>query len=272
MIALNDRALIQISGDDAESFLQNLITTDMEKVAQGGCHAGALLTPQGKIQFEFLISGGDGTFLIETGVTNIDSLIKRFTLYRLRLPIQIEKLADLSVYATQDAEQNLRDHRFQSDIYRAYGEKIDSNADDTWLKQAMIAEGVAHIDVDFQLNDVFPHDINFDQIGGMSFSKGCYVGQEVISRMRHKDGVRKRLMVVTSDHGFADNEETALMINGKSIGTIGSKMGNKALAICRIDKASKALDAETPIMCGDQTVTLAKPSGASFTYPLQSDA
>ena len=136
----------------------------------------------------------------------------------------------------------------------------------------MIEQGVAQVGVDFELNDVFPHDINFDQIGGMSFSKGCYVGQEVISRMHHKGGVRKRLMVVTSDSSLETNNETALTIDGKSIGTIGHKSGNKALAICRIDKASKALNGELSIMLGEQAVSLEKPLGASFTYPLESDA
>ena len=70
-----------------------------------------------------------------------------------------------------------------------------SSSDEMWLKEAMIREGIAQAGIDFALNDVFPHDINFDQIGGMSFKKGCYVGQEVISRMHHKAAVKKRLMV-----------------------------------------------------------------------------
>lgn len=271
MLALSDRALIEISGDEAASFLQNLITTDMDKVLQGGCHAGALLTPQGKIQFEFLVSSTDGVLRLETGKEQIDALLKRLIMYRLRLPLTIEKRTDLHVYAHRDAGFGLRDHRFQSDIYRSYKTHAPADEENDWLKQIMIEEGIAQIGVDYVLNDVFPHDINFDQIGGMSFSKGCYVGQEVISRMHHKGGVRKRLMVVKADRDLGD-EALMLTVDGKPIGAVGNRVQNKALAICRIDKASKAIMDESPIMLGDDPVSLEKPQNASFVFPLEGSA
>lgn len=273
MILLANRSLLSVTGEGAGDFLQNLITTNMTKAAIGGAHAGALLTPQGKIQFEFLVSAIDAGFMIETAAAEMDALVKRLTMYRLRLPLEIKKQGDLAVFAMQEAgEATMRDYRFQTDIYRHYGPNHEGDGEQDWYQQALIKNGVASIGIDFALNDVFPHDINFDQIGGMSFSKGCYVGQEVISRMHHKANVRKRLMVVHAPEGGVLATGQSIDIAGKSVGMIGNAHGGQALAICRIDKISNAMANDQAIIVGDMAVTLSKPLGAEFMFPLSGPA
>lgn len=269
MILLSNRCLITITGDGVADFLNNLITTPINKVVEGGVHAGALLTPQGKIQFEFLISSMAGGYQLETEAAESDALIKRLTMYRLRLPIEIKKPDQVSIFTSQQAgDHGLRDHRFQVEIYRHYGLNLGSEGDHTWYQQALIDYGVASMGVDFALNDVFPHDINFDQIGGMSFSKGCYVGQEVISRMHHKTNVRKRLMIVQAPQGTALETGQSIDIEGKSVGLMGHTHAHQGLAICRIDKISQAMAHNQSIEIGGNSVIILKPKGAEFKFPL----
>jgi folate-binding protein YgfZ len=130
-----------------------------------------------------------------------------------------------------------------------------------------IANGVAESGADYALGDAFPHDVLLDQTDGVGFRKGCYVGQEVVSRMQHRGTARRRVLIVSGDALPAPGTEVTA--NGRPIGTLGSTAGGNGLAILRIDRVKDALDAGVPITVGGGAVSVAIPAWATFTYPEQ---
>lgn len=266
---LPDRAFVKIAGADAEHFLQNLITTDLGALAENELRPGALLTPQGKILFDFLISrAGDG-FLIDIPADQIDAFIRRMTMYKLRSPVTIEALPVTGATVTWgEAADGVADHRFAlagTELQRQAGRAGDP-ADREGYDALRILHGVPESGADYALQDAFPHDVLFDKSGGVSFRKGCYVGQEVVSRMQHRSTARRRVVILSADASLPATG-TEITIGGKPIGALGTVAGDRALAIVRIDKAGEAMTTGEPILAGDVPVTVALPSWSGLTFP-----
>ncbi len=246
LIHLPDRAFITLEGEDAEAFLQNLITTNIEGLAPGEAWPGALLTPQGKIMFDFLISRGPDGFLIETHAADRDALAKRLMLYKLRAKVTIgtPDFDGATVLANEETipEGATVDKRFAaSDIalFRLPG-RLNDAADDADAYTALrIAAGAAEMHADFAAEDAFPHDVLYDRNGGLHFRKGCYVGQEVVSRMQHRGTARRRLVRLTASEPF-NTDQGAVAAGGKTAGSLGSVSGQAAMAIVRIDRIASA--------------------------------
>lgn len=266
---LPDRAFVKIAGADAEHFLQNLITTDLGALAENELRPGALLTPQGKILFDFLISrDGDG-FLIDIPADQMDAFIRRMTMYKLRSPVTIEALPVTGATVTwgQSAD-GVADHRFAlagTELRRQAGRAGDP-ADREGYDTLRILHGVPESGADYALQDAFPHDVLFDKSGGVSFRKGCYVGQEVVSRMQHRSTARRRVVILSAQASLPATG-TEITIGGKPIGALGTVAGERALAIVRIDKAGEAMAAGEPILAGDVLVTVTLPSWSGLTFP-----
>ncbi|MER9437746.1 MULTISPECIES: folate-binding protein YgfZ [unclassified Mesorhizobium] len=272
---LKDRALISVSGPDAEHFLQNIVTTDLDILAPGEAKPGALLTPQGKILFDFLISRtGENAFRLECRADIADDFIRRLTLYKLRAKVEIAKSDQAFVTVawghestpSQSDSTAAADTRFpKGAVTRSYGE-TDERSDLAAWQAFRIAGGIAESGSDYQLGDAFPHDVLLDETGGVGFKKGCYVGQEVVSRMQHRGTARRRVLIVSADRPLpAPGSE--LTVEGRPVGTLGSTAGTAGLAIVRIDRIKAALEADLPIMAADVPVTLAIPGWAKFTFP-----
>ncbi len=268
--SLPDRALIQLSGADAEHFLHNLVTTDIAALPPGEAWPGALLTPQGKILFDFLIwRDGDG-FVLDTAASQREALIKRLSMYKLRAAVEIVPLEPTGVTVAwgEDADEaGLFDHRFAVAGVRVTRKSGAGQAEVQQGYDALrVLAGIAESGPDFALQDAFPHDVLFDLIGGVSFKKGCYVGQEVVSRMQHRGTARRRVVVVTADAALpATGME--LTAGGKPIGTLGTVAGNRGLAIVRIDRAGEAIATATPILAGDTAVALSLPAWSGLAFP-----
>ncbi|MBN9256539.1 MULTISPECIES: folate-binding protein YgfZ [unclassified Mesorhizobium] len=272
---LNDRTLISVSGPDAEHFLQNILTTDLDALAAGEAKPGALLAPQGKILFDFLISrAGENAFRLECRADVADDFLRRLMLYRLRAKVEIAKQDQSLVTAawgddstaSHSDSTSLADTRFRGlSVKRSYGGSTNGGDAGAWLA-LRIANGVAESGSDYQLGDAFPHDVLLDESGGVGFSKGCYVGQEVVSRMHHRGTARRRVLIASAQAPLpAAGAE--LTVAGRPVGVLGSVAGKTGLAIARIDRVKAAVDAGQPVMAGDVSVTLAIPPGAKFTFP-----
>ena len=272
---LKDRALISVSGPDAEHFLQNILTTDLDALTTGEAKPGALLAPQGKILFDFLISReGDNGFRLECRADIADDFLRRLTLYRLRAKAEIAKQDQVLVSvvwgddstASDSDSMTLADTRFRDlAVKRSYGAAADGGDVAAW--QALrIANGIAESGTDYPLGDAFPHDVLLDETGGVGFRKGCYVGQEVVSRMQHRGTARRRVLIASAQAPLP-GPGTELTVAGRPVGTLGSTAGATGLAIARIDRVKAALDAGHPIMAGDVTVSLAIPPFAKFGFP-----
>lgn len=266
---LPNRSHFTVSGVDAQEFLQGLITTDVDGLASGYAAPGALLTPQGKIMFYFMISRTSDGFSIETSSDSVDALAKRLTMYKLRAKVDIgaqEAMGTSLLRGDDETADALKDIRFEKagiELFRkAGGTAGDADAFDALRVEAMVLEP----GIDFALNDVFPHDIMLDLNGGLSFKKGCYVGQEVVSRMQHRSTARRRPVKVIAESALPGSE-TPITVDGKSIGALGTVSNNTGLAIVRIDKAGAATAAGKPILVGDLEVSLSLAPWSGLAFP-----
>ncbi|MCG6115740.1 MAG: folate-binding protein YgfZ [Mesorhizobium sp.] len=281
VIHLADRALLQVSGPEAEHFLQNLITTDLAGMGTDQWKPGALLTPQGKIMFDFLIAReGAETFLIDVRADIVADLQKRLMLYKLRakVDISVQEQGAVSVFweddsaASRDDSTARRDMRFtELPVMRAWdGQEPATAGNDQWAL-LRVRHGVAESGVDYELSDAFPHDVLLDQNGGVGMRKGCYVGQEVVSRMQHRGTARRRVLIASAESPLPASG-TTVTAGGRSIGTLGTVEGRQGLAIVRIDRVKSAMDGGTVIEADGVALSLAIPAWAAFTFPETGEA
>lgn len=275
-LILSDRTIVKVEGADATHFLQNLITVNVEAVKPGQVHPAALLTPQGKILFDFLVSRhGDSGYACDIRGDQAADFIRRLTLYKLRAAVAIEQLPETPVIAGWDGhapEGALRDMRFPEDahVWRLYGSGSVLDAEPAAWDTIRITHGVAESGSDFALSDVFPHDILMDLNGGVDFKKGCYVGQEVVSRMQHRGTARRRVATLAAEADLPatgpDSGPVNILAGDKAVGSLGTVAGRTALAIVRTDRVADALADELELIVNGAPVTLSLPgwSGLSF--------
>ena len=269
------RSLISVTGEDATHFLQTLITCDVEKLPEGVARPGALLTPQGKIMFDFLVfRDGEGGYLIDIDSRLTGDFLKRLTMYKLRAKATIsesdESLAAISweIDSTPEGARSVRDSRFPEGlaVMRHYGAAPAGEDDAEGWTALRIANGVAESGTDFEPGDAFPHDISFDQNTGVDFRKGCFVGQEVVSRMQHRGTARRRLVIASADAPLSA-PGAPLESGGKTVGALGSVARGSALALVRLDRAKDAMDAGRPITANGQSVALSLPPNVGYRWP-----
>lgn len=290
VVPLPDRALIHVSGPDALDFLQNIVTADLSLLGADEAKPSALLSPQGKILFDFLVShAGPEALRLDVRADVADDFVRRLTLYRLRAKVQIAKqdqalvavrfesdsAASQSDSTTSQTESTasgadsgwLRDSRFPpGGALRRYGTTIEGNAGLADWQAFRIAQGVAESGADYPLGDAFPHDVLLDQNGGVGFRKGCYIGQEVVSRMQHRGTARRRVLIASGD-GPLPAAGAEIMAGERAVGTLGNGVGNAALAIARLDRVKDAMDAGIPLTAAGTPLTLTIPAFASFGFP-----
>ncbi|MDA9527448.1 CAF17-like 4Fe-4S cluster assembly/insertion protein YgfZ [Bradyrhizobium sp. CCBAU 25338] len=276
---LPDRGVIKVAGEDARNFLNGLVTTDLDRLKPGLGRFGALLTPQGKIIVDFLITevpaGHGGGFLIDCPKALADSLATKLKFYKLRAKVTVDNLSDdLGVLAAWDGQPAAQpdlafvDPRNDGLGYRILiPENLKQKLSDLIGAQLVdaaeyeahrIALGVPRGGLDFMYSDAFPHETNMDRLAGVDFDKGCYVGQEVVSRMQHRGTARTRSVKVLLD-GASPEPGTTILAGDKPVGTIGSTAGGKGVALVRIDRVAEALDAGQPLSAGGLPLTLAEP-------------
>jgi folate-binding protein YgfZ len=274
---LPDRGVVKVAGEDARNFLNGLITTDLDKLKPGLGRFGALLTPQGKIIVDFLITevpaGHGGGFLIDCPKALAEGLATKLKFYKLRAKVTVENL-DLGVLAAWDgalaAQPDLAfaDPRndglgtrilIPEDLKQKLSDLIGAELVDAAEYEAhRIALGVPRGGLDFMYSDAFPHETNMDRLAGVDFDKGCYVGQEVVSRMQHRGTARTRSVKVLLDD-LSPEVGVSVMAGDKPVGTMGSSAQGKGIALVRIDRVADAIDAGQPLTAGGLVVRLAEP-------------
>jgi folate-binding protein YgfZ len=279
---LPDRAVIRLSGAGARAFLQGLITNDIDKAAEGiAIHAG-LLSPQGKILFDFFVlPDGDG-YLLEVAAAQSEGLRQRLGFYRLRAEVQIEAEPALKVAASWgDAKPSklpFGAHLFADPRLASLGFRLLLPADAklTELGCAVVSErdshahrvalGVPEGGRDYAFGDTFPHEALFDQLDGVDFDKGCFVGQEVVSRMQHRGTTRKRIVGVEGETDLP-GPGAEILAGNMPIGTLGSIDGKSGLALIRLDRAEDARAQGAPLRAGAVVISLRIPEWAHFQIP-----
>ena len=236
---LTDRAVLRISGENVREFLNGLVTNEMTK----GDDAvfAALLTPQGKILAEMIISdGGDGALYVDTPAEGAAALMQRLAMYKLRAKIEVADVSDTLGVVLHGAGA-FADPRHDGLPPRAIAPREGVPAADGY-DAARIALGAPELFKDYQPADIFPADAAMDWFNGVNLKKGCFVGQEVVSRMHRKGTLRKRMLPVKVEGG-APEAGTPVTADEKPVGDIRSSNGADAIALLRIDRLEKA---ETP--------------------------
>ncbi|MET3484912.1 folate-binding protein [Methylobacterium sp. 1973] len=270
---LPDRVLVTVVGPDATTLLQGVLTCNVETLQPGEARLGALLTPQGKILFDFLVSRIPDGFRLDVQADKAADLAKRLTLYRLRAQATIAADPTVAVAAVwagavPPAAEAVADSRaadLGARLYAAAG-AFSTDATEADYHAHRIVLGVPEGGRDYAFGDAFPHEALMDQLGGVDFRKGCYVGQEVVSRMQHRGTARTRILAAAYPD-TAPQPGTEITAGGKGLGTTGSAAGTRGLALVRIDRLGDALAAgETP-RAGERPVTLERPAYATFAMP-----
>jgi tRNA-modifying protein YgfZ len=249
-IGLADRGVVEVCGEDAARFLHNLVTNDVAGLAPGGARYAALLTPQGKILFDFVVFALEGgRFLLDCPLSLAPDLARRLTMYKLRSKIEVRDLSgSLEALAFLDAARPeveaialAPDPRAEALGWRALAEtgKIAATGDAADYEARRIRAGVPKGGVDFDYSDAFPHEADMDLFAGLDFKKGCYVGQEVVSRMKHRNLVRKRVTPYRAPGG-APAPGQPIRAGEVEIGVTGSAAGEEGLALIRLDRLADA--------------------------------
>lgn len=269
MIApLQNRSVVSVSGPDAGKLLQGLITNDLDTLAaNGGAIYAGLLSPQGKIQFDFFVVTVPDGYLIDIAGDKAAEFIKRLTLYKLRADVILSDVSkEYKIYAVLQTTASQLNAvaatvQFADPRAPAMGVRILANAaeavriDTSGVKLSSVAYdahrvalGVPEGGQDYAFSDAYPHEANFDLLNGVSFTKGCYVGQEVVARMQNKTVVRKRVVKITGDKPLTYGDD--IVLGGAVVGKVGTVDGSRALAILRLDRAIEAAEKSLRLSAG----------------------
>ncbi len=285
---LEDRGVVSVAGADAEKLLGGLVTNDMALLAErlDGPPAlyAALLSPQGKILFDFLIVRVAGGVLLDVARDKAGELVKRLTLYKLRAAVEIRDVsaehavgalwgpAPVSTGATVGAHifadprfsplglRVLADVRSVAEVFVATGAGA---AEAEAYHAHRIGLGVPEGGKDYAFGDTFPHEALLDQLHGVSFTKGCFVGQEVVSRMQHRATVRKRVVSVIGEAPLPPGP-LPVLAGEREIGQLGSVAGERGLALLRLDRVADAARAGVPLTAGGVALTVEVAPFATF--------
>ena len=260
-----DRAVLTLEGAETENFLHNLVTADILGLAEREARYAALLTPQGKILFDFFVLKTAEGYLLDCAASQLEELMKRLMFYRLRAKIMISARPDLEVGVSPSQPPGLTtyvDPRTPLMGWRIITEKgkLPEGSD---YDQARIGLGLADSDGDIGTSQLFPHEANFDQLGAVSFSKGCYIGQEVVSRMEHRATARSRILPVQLDSA-APSRDAVIKSADRIVGSVLSSAENMALALIRLDRL---VEAEQPLLTDGVRVRVHKPAWVNYDVP-----
>lgn len=261
-----DRAVFRFSGPEAHRLLNDVVTGQIPNSGEVAA-AWTLLSPQGKILAEGLAGHAEEALWLDVHQSVADDFFKRMRMYKLRAKVEIEDLraTHRAGFAQEAGLEGVRhtDRLGPVDL----GWRVIAPVEDTtgWVQdegvyqKERIAAGILHQGNDFPANDAFAHDIGLDILDGIDFAKGCYVGQEVVSRMKHRGTARRRPVIVS---GIDAPAGSAVVAGGREAGTIGQVVDGQAVAILRLDRIS---DAGAATVDG-KPVSLELPVWASYAF------
>jgi folate-binding protein YgfZ len=279
---LTRRSAVAVGGPDAGRFLNDLITADIARTTSGQAIYAALLTPQGKILFDFIVFRDGERFVFDLLRSVAADFVKRLGFYRLRARVTIEDLSSshrvLALWNDAGFQHfdgiAAPDPRLAALGWRMVLEKDAqppagfTPASEAEYDARRIRLGVPEGGIDFAFGDAFPHDADMDQLGGVDFGKGCYIGQEVVSRMEHRGTARRRFVLASADAPLPASG-SAVNAGDRALGVLGSSSGMAGLALIRLDRAKQAIDAGTTVVAEGTPLRLAIPGWAKFGWPAE---
>lgn len=272
---LGDRGVVHVGGGDAHKFLQGLITSDLDMLDAGGGLFAGLLTPQGKILFDFFITRDQDGYLIDVTADMVAGLIKRLTMYRLRADVTLRDMTDTSkvygVWGDALASTQLEGHAFSDPRHPDLGQRVIANpiaaamisSDHAAYHAHRISLGIPEGGKDYPFGDTYPHEALYDGLHGVSFTKGCFIGQEVVSRMEHRKATKKRIVQVQGAETLPATG-TEIKAGPITLGQLGSTNQDRGLALIRIDRLKDVARSGDRAHAAGIAVKFSKPSWAPF--------
>ena len=245
---LPDRACLRLTGSDLRTFLQGLVTQDIAVLDQAPALYAAMLTPQGKYLYDFFLVSDGGSMVLDGERVTLPDLIKRLRMYKLRAQVAIDDLSASHGVLAGWGNAAMPAGAFTDPRLPALGWRLivsadaptppaDASAED--YDAHRLALGVPDASHDIERDKTLILEANIDALNGVSFVKGCYVGQELTARMKHRGNIRRRLVPVHID-GTAPPTGTALMADGKDVGSLRSARGAYGIAMIRLEDLDKA--------------------------------
>ncbi|WP_417450526.1 YgfZ/GcvT domain-containing protein [Kordiimonas sp.] len=249
-LKLDTRAVLRLSGHDACNFLQGLVTNDVTKVAAGQAVYAALLTPQGKFLYDMIIMAEGEDLLLDVEAARKDELLRRLMMYKLRADVTITDETSLSVWAvwgrTDTASGQAPDPRDAALGTRLISDKKpdaeDLTTEDYEAKRLRL--GVPDSSRDMAVEKYFWLETDAERLNGVSFTKGCFIGQELTARMKHRTALKKKLVAVTAKKGTLRTGQSLTTDEGKTAGEIRTTDGTHAIAYFRLEFADASLNAD----------------------------
>ncbi len=272
--SLPDRAIVELRGEGTLAFLQDLVTCNVGALKPGEAAHGGLLTPQGKILFDFFILATADGVLVDCAADSAAGLVQKLTLYRLRRALSIEPIDELAVAAAWGDVHELTvtgGHMFTDPRNADLGARVIAPA--TVIDAISAQPPQTYLDHRYRLGigdaaeigsgDLFPHEACYDQFSSVDFAKGCYVGQEVVSRMQHRGTARSRLVPVDGSAALPASG-SKITVDDRQVGTILGSHGSHGLALIRLDRAAKAALAGKVLSVDGQQIAMHKPAWANW--------
>jgi len=297
MMDLKERRAVRVLGPDAAKFLQGLLTNDVDQVQIGCATFAGLLSPQGKVLFECQVAPVKHGFVLDVARSMAGDLARRLSMYKLRANVEIDDASEVSsvgvIWVPGIADSGPRPAKHSEGMCTSF---VDARHSELGVRIVWantipglpdlpipplspgtssqcptyhahrIALGVPEGGKDYLFGELFPHEAMFDQLNGVSFTKGCYVGQEIVTRMQHRGTARSRFLMVAAE-GPLPERGTEVLADDKPIGAMGSSVGPNGLALIRLDRLADAYKESRPITTGGAPITLTKPPYASFEVP-----
>lgn len=284
LVALLGRKLIAVTGEDAAHFLHNVLTANIMTLPVGSATLAALLTPQGKIIADMLVANasdeGAPLYFLDLNRGFAEDIAQRLATYKLRAKAEINVLGDeIRVNLAMDAPPLVADtfYAFPDPRALALGQRLYGPvqavmaACPTFLTcvenvyfERRNALGIPECGRDYLPMGSYPHEANMDQLGGVDFKKGCYVGQEVVSRMEYRKMARTRTLRVRYLNGFGVDSGAEVRAGEHLLGHVGESWHDAALAQVRLDRWEEAQEKGLEITAGGVPVSLEKPGYAKF--------
>ncbi|WP_068080783.1 YgfZ/GcvT domain-containing protein [Polycladidibacter stylochi] len=277
---LTSRSVVSICGDDALDFLQGLVSCDVMPAQEAGLAYGALLSPQGKIDFDFFIHASDENtdqaqkLFLDLPSSTLSLFLKKMRLYKLRANITIEHCPDLFCFAAWNDEQTstydelgfTTDPRLPEMGGRRIGplNAVATNAEEQDYHAHRISHCVAEGGQDYNFGTFFPSDVGMDLQNGVSYTKGCFVGQEVVSRMKHRGSNRRRLLEVVTATPPLAQMGSEILAGEKAVAVLGSSYQTQGIAIARLDRVTEALQKKHSLHVNHVSVALRVPHWANY--------
>lgn len=274
---LADRAMLALSGADTSDFLQGIITKDMRHIPQQGAIFAALLSPQGRFLFDFFITRHEDRFLLETDKTRLPDLVKRLTMYCMRSKVQFEELPDMKIIAmwgNEPQKSNSGNAICYADprlnelgwriLYRDQEPSTFTGMTEGNYTHHRISLGVPEGSKDLIADRSLLLEYGYDELHGVDFDKGCYVGQEVTARSKHRATLRKFIYQVQTSESLPP-QGTLVMAGDREVGVMASSEGNSGLAHLRVEEVEKA-GRQIPLLAGGKVLTAQLPRWCKTSF------